>query len=270
MPSSAAPTSELARLGRGARVQLRVIGAIALRELHTRFGRNNIGYLWLVMEPMILALGISVIHLVSHISLSHGFQPATFYASGYIVYIAFRNNVNRGTSLIEGNKPLLYHKQVTLMDLSLGRSFLESIAVFGALVTITTLFVVMGLADPPQRPALLVLGLFLMSWLSAGAAMIIGGAAEFSPLVERFIHPATYLMLPVSGMFFVLDDVPPSLARIIAWLAIPQIQDIVRMGLRTEFESTYVNYPYVVLVCALMTLFGLLFLRAARRRIHFE
>ena len=28
-------------------LQLDVIGALVMRELHTRFGRNNIGYLWL-------------------------------------------------------------------------------------------------------------------------------------------------------------------------------------------------------------------------------
>ena len=32
----------------------RVIGALLLRELLTRYGRNNIGFLWLFVEPRVL------------------------------------------------------------------------------------------------------------------------------------------------------------------------------------------------------------------------
>jgi capsular polysaccharide transport system permease protein len=36
-----------ARLWRALDVQRRVIGALIMRELHTRFGRDNIGYAWI-------------------------------------------------------------------------------------------------------------------------------------------------------------------------------------------------------------------------------
>ena len=44
-PPSASFASALA-------TQFRVIGALILRELHTRYGRENIGYLWMIGEPM--------------------------------------------------------------------------------------------------------------------------------------------------------------------------------------------------------------------------
>jgi ABC-2 type transport system permease protein/capsular polysaccharide transport system permease protein len=34
-------------------IQRRVIGALLMREVITRFGRHNIGFLWLFVEPMI-------------------------------------------------------------------------------------------------------------------------------------------------------------------------------------------------------------------------
>lgn len=43
-------------------IQARVIGALILRELHTRYGRENIGYLWLVAEPLMLGTVISLLH----------------------------------------------------------------------------------------------------------------------------------------------------------------------------------------------------------------
>ena len=265
--TSAPPRRSFAR---GVRVQLRSMGAIMLRELHTRFGRHNIGYLWLVIEPMILSGGIALTHLFTHVSLPYGFQPATFYSTGYITYIAMRNNVNRSSGLIESNKPLLFHRTVTLQDISWARTALEGLAVLGAMITITTAYVLLGFSDLPQRPYYILLGLILMTWLSGGLAMIITGLSQFSPLVERFVHPATYLMIPVSGMFFTLDELPPKISNLMKWVVFPQITDISRMGLRTEFNSTYVNFPYIICVCAVSTLIGMLLLRLARTRMHFD
>src|SRR5580692_536067 len=48
------------RLTQGARIQVRVLGALIVRELHTRFGRDNIGFLWFIVEPMLLAVGVAL------------------------------------------------------------------------------------------------------------------------------------------------------------------------------------------------------------------
>lgn len=263
-------TSTPATLGRGFRVQLRSIGAVMLRELHTRFGRHNIGYLWLVLEPMILSGGVAAAHLFTHASLPFGFQPGSFYSAGYITYIAMRNNVNRAPGMIESNKPLLFHKTVTLQDISWARTALEGLAVLGAMIVIIGTYVLLGLSVIPERPFYLLLGLALMTWFSGGLSMIITGLSEFSPLVERIVHPLTYLMIPISGMFFILDQLPASWANIIKWAVFPQITDISRMGLRSEFNSTYVNFPYIIAVCCASTLIGLLLLRLARSRMHFD
>lgn len=39
----------------GLRVQVKVIKALIVRELVTRFGRDNIGFLWIVAEPLLFA-----------------------------------------------------------------------------------------------------------------------------------------------------------------------------------------------------------------------
>ena len=109
-----------------------------------------------------------------------------------------------------------------------------------------------------------------MSWLSFGLSAIISGAAEFSPLVERFIHPATYLILPFSGMFSVMDELPRPIAVLSSYFPFPHIADLVRMGLRADFTSTYMNLSYVVMFCSVSTLLGLLTLRLARRHMHFD
>ena len=71
-------------------------------------------------------------------------------------------------------------------------------------------------------------------------------------------------------MFYVMDELPPSFARIVALFPFPHIADLVRMGLRSDFHSTYMNLAYVTMFCSVSTLIGLVLLKLARRRMHFD
>src|SRR5208282_2917688 len=51
-------------------IQFRVLHALMMRELITRYGRDNLGVLWLVGEPMIFTLGVTT--LWSAAGLAHG------------------------------------------------------------------------------------------------------------------------------------------------------------------------------------------------------
>ena len=42
-------------------MQGRVLGALLIREVITRYGRHNIGFLWLFVEPMLFTLGVTAL-----------------------------------------------------------------------------------------------------------------------------------------------------------------------------------------------------------------
>jgi capsular polysaccharide transport system permease protein len=42
-------------------IQRRVLYALLMREIITRFGRENLGVLWLVAEPMLFTLGVATL-----------------------------------------------------------------------------------------------------------------------------------------------------------------------------------------------------------------
>jgi capsular polysaccharide transport system permease protein len=51
-------------------IQIRVLHALMMREVITRYGRDNLGVLWLVGEPMIFTIGVTT--LWSAAGLAHG------------------------------------------------------------------------------------------------------------------------------------------------------------------------------------------------------
>lgn len=257
-------------LAYGLKVQIRVVGAVIIRELHTRFGRDNIGYLWLILEPMLLSMGITLAHLASHTQLRGGFDIAPFYITGYVIFMIFRSSVNRSAATIESNRTLLYHRQVTLFDLAFARILLEVAACTLALAILLMGCQVFGLGSLPDRPMLMLASIGLMGWFSLGVTMLVTAASEEWTVVERLVLPVTYLLIPASGMLFVLEWLPEGAANLLKWLPLTQMLDLARMGQYGTFESTYVDMPYLLAWCTVLTFLGMLALRIIRRRTHVE
>lgn len=251
-------------------VQGRVIGAVLMRELHTRFGRDNIGYLWMFVEPMLLAAAISGVHLAVHARLPYGMDIVPFYLAGYTPFLMFRQIVNRAPATIESNRTLLYHRQISLFDLLLSRALLDLVGTSLALFTLMAATTAIGLGELPDRPLLVFAGLLLMFWLSFGFSLPLAAAAELSSTVDRLTHPATYIMMPLSGVFFLIEQVPPSYRDILVWGPIIHITQLIRMGQYGNFNSVYVDIPYVVMWCVVLTFVGMIALRWVRARMTLE
>src|SRR5690348_7962926 len=102
MTSSTRPSAFLEAVN----IQAGVIGALILRELHTRFGRENIGYLWLFAEPMLLAVAVALLHNGHQLPIAGGIRPIPFAIAGYSLFIMFRSVVSRAETVLEANRPL--------------------------------------------------------------------------------------------------------------------------------------------------------------------
>src|SRR5271155_2010275 len=107
-------------------IQGRVLHALMMRELITRYGRDNLGVLWLVGEPMLFTLGVTT--LWSAAKLTHGgtgIPIAAFAVTGYSSVLMWRNTTSQCSAGIEANKPLLFHRGVLVIDVLFTRIALE-------------------------------------------------------------------------------------------------------------------------------------------------
>ena len=73
------------------KIQRRVIGALLMREILDRWGRHNIGFLWMFAEPMVFTLGVMT--LWSLTGASHGLSITSvgFAITGYSSILLWRN-----------------------------------------------------------------------------------------------------------------------------------------------------------------------------------
>ena len=251
--------------------QCRVIGAIIMRELHTRYGRENVGYLWMVLEPMMLASVIGALHFRGG---KEGFlgnmTPVGFMVLGYTTFILFRGIVNRAAGALEANAPLLYHRHVTVFDLTVARALLEFAGVFITFVCLWSLLVMTGLAPLPVRPLLVIGAWGLMFWYAFSNSLLITAITYENRTIERLVHPYAYFMVGLSGSFIQMAWLPHPLRDWLEWIPLTSIFELVRYGMFTGTNLDYYFGLYTVGACAVITLIGLIQLRQVVQHVHLK
>lgn len=235
-----------------------------MREILTRFGRHNIGFLWLFMEPMLFTAG--VILLWTH--GAHGYSARVpvvpFVVTGYSTLLLWRNCSFRGIKAIEANRSLLNHRNVRLLDIFAARMILEVAGVTASFLLVMFSLTLFGLIDRPSDMLLMLFGWLLMAWFSANLGVILGCLSERSDLVERLWHPISYFLLSISGAFFMVSWLPQGLQDIAVLVPMVNATEMLRAGLFGATQVTHFDAPYTIGVCATMSLVALLLLRDTR------
>ncbi len=268
MVSDASGTTGDRSFWHGLRIQGNVVGALLMRELHTRYGRENVGYLWIFLEPMSLAAMVALLHVGGGSSHGQSINPVPFAILGYTIFIMFRGMVTRADGALESNMPLLYHRRVTILDMMFARALLEGAGTIVSYLVLTGFVMALGLASVPERPLELVTGIGLMFWFSFAVSLLICAWTHDNRLVARFVHPITYILMPLSGAFYQLSWIPEPYRAWLTWFPLPTIFELLRYGQFRGATDTFVDIPYVVGWCLLLTYAGLVSIRATRRRIH--
>ncbi|GLK44138.1 MULTISPECIES: ABC transporter permease [Novosphingobium] len=251
-----------------ARVQGRVIHALLMREVLTRYGRHNIGFLWLFVEPMIFTLGVAALWSAFHAVHGSSLPIVAFAVTGYSSILLWRNMGFRTIGAIEPNLSLLYHRNIKPIDIYLSRLLLEVIGATASFVVVSFIFGMMS--DDitwPENLAEVIAGWTLLAWFGVGLAILAGAVSEEHEFVEKLWHPAQYLLVPLSGAAFQVDALPTALQKLALYLPMVNGVEIVREGFfGSKFHAHY-DVGYLVTVNTVLTVLGLAQLRKIAREI---
>lgn len=270
-------TAEQVRLGaretsfaRALGIQLRVLWALCMREALTRFGRHNIGFLWLLGEPMVLTLGITAVWTFTKQGHGHGLSPASFALTGYSTIMLWRNPATRMGKAVEVNTALLYHRNVSVFDIYFSRLLLEIVSVTASAVVLGSLFCFFELMDPPSDLVTVLVGWGLLAWFSFGMALTVAAIQDRGDLFERFWHTITYLILPFSGAANMVEWLPPRLREVQLLLPFSHGTEMIRHGFYGEAIHTYEEPLYLASLALVLTCSGLFLARGTALYVEAE
>ena len=153
-------------------IQRRVIGALLLREIITRYGRHNIGVLWLIVEPMLFTLGVAGLWYLAKLHTLSDIPIVAFAVTGYSSVLVWRNAANRCSKAIEPNLSLMYHRNVKVIDIFVSRVVLELVGGTASFVVLTIFFASIGAMKWPQDIVPILGGWLLLCWFAMALGFI--------------------------------------------------------------------------------------------------
>ena len=248
-------------------IQRRVIWALLMREVITRYGRHNIGVLWVVAEPMFFTLGVAALWTAAGFGHGSAMPIAAFAVTGYSGVLLWRNTVSKCNAGIQQNFNLLYHRNVRVMDVFATRILLEIGGTTASFVLLVAVMIATGFIPIPNDLLTSILGWLLLAWFGAALATLVGAAASFSEIVDRVWHPISYFMFPLSGAAFMVDWFAPPVREFLLWLPMVHGVEMIRDGFYGHLMRTHYDPAFLAGANLVLSLAGLMLLRMAGRRV---
>ena len=259
--------NELAELGRSLKVEWRIIHALLMREVLTRFGRHNFGFMWMFVEPMIFTLGVTALWTITKNLHGSNLPIAAFALSGYSSVLLWRNMPSRCIGAIEPNLALMYHRNVKVMDIYLSRLILEGGGATTSFVVLSVVFIAIGLIDPPENLLQVFAGWLMLAWFGMSLALFLGALSEDSEIVEKLWHPASYLLFPLSGAAFLLDVMPKQAQDLLLYLPMVNGVEYLREGFFGSKVRAHYDMGYMAMCNSVLLLMAMAQIRKISRTI---
>jgi capsular polysaccharide transport system permease protein len=248
----------------------RIVGALLMRDGTMRYGHENLGFFWVIGEPLILTVGVMGMWTVSGQTHGHGVGVVPFALSGYSMITLWRHLSGKSLHSIRNNMGLLFHRNITILDVLFARSLLEIVGILTAFFVAWTPLALLGFVDPMPDPILFLSGYLLQGWFGASFGLLVSALSEMYEFTEQFLPPLLYVTLPFTGVFTMSGWLPQTWREVVAWSPLASNIEMMRAGMFVG-DMAYYYYPsYAVCWCVALTAVGLPLVQHARRSAAFH
>lgn len=225
-------------------VYLRVLSALMLRDMRSRFGGNYWGYLMQVLWPC------AHLAIITGVMEFRGIKPpitdtaALFVATGALPALAFQYISREVMKGYLTHKPLTYFPQVKKFDTVVARCLVEIVSSFMGLMLVCVVLLSFGIDPIPQDIFTAVTGYLAAIALGIGVGFINVGICSVFPgwAIGYILITLTFYM--TSGVYFLASYMPAEIYWYMKWNPITQLIEWVRLGydpsLPVEIDYLYV------------------------------
>lgn len=237
-------------------IQKRVIGALLMREIITRYGRNNIGFLWLFVEPLLMTLIIVLLWKFIRADQYSTLNMVAFVITGYPLVMMWRNVSNRAIGAISANTSLLYHRNVRVLDTIFARMLLEIAGATIAQIAIVGVLILIGWIPAPADVFYMLMAWLLMAIFAIGLGLVICSIAFKVEAFGKIWGTLSFVMMPLSGVFFFVSSLPQQAQQYVLWMPMVHGTEMFRQGYFGASVITHESISYIVLCNLVLLLLG--------------
>lgn len=248
---------------------VRSIAALILREMATSYGRDPGGYIWAVLQPM-AAVGVMILIFKSGLRMRNpplGTDFGIFFATGMVPFMAWGDISRKLGSALTYSKALLVYPSVTLFDALAARfllNFLTQLLV--AYVVFTFFLVVFDTGTTLHLPGVALAYAMAMAF-AVGIGTVNAFLTGLFPVWRQIWSILTRPLMIISGVIFLIDDVPQPFRDWLWWNPLVHVVGQMRKSFYPQYDALYLSPTYVFLLSSILIVLGLLFLDRYKLRI---
>lgn len=243
-----------------------LVSALVLRELKIRYRRSSLGFLWTMLQPLMLML---VLHLVfSNIFRFDVENYPVYVLSGILFWSFFSQSIVHAMNSLKGSKSLL-------TKLPVPKSVFPAAAVLAGalnfLFALVPLFLLLLVTGHPLTPALLFLpvALVIASLFTLGAGLLLSPLAVFFSDVVEFVGVGLTMLMYLTPIFYPIEIVPDGFRWVVELNPVRSILELFRGPIFMGSLPALGHLAVACLLTASVLLAGILVFRRSASRIPF-
>ncbi len=247
----------------------RIIYALVLRDMRTRYSRAHLGYLWAIFEPIshLLTLGV-MFALINQGPPPVGASLFEYYCTGLLPYLMFSHIANEVMSARAVGGAVLMLPNVRTTDVIVSKTVLNLLT---EIVVGMVVFAAFGAAGYRALPAHL--------FTCAGAILLLAGLAmgigAINMVIQNFFHSWETIFASIvrllyfsSGIYYSPISMPDYARGFLEWNPILQGVEIFRSGFYPQYHPFWIDAPYLAAWVLVSLLLGLGLEQVLRKRLR--
>ena len=241
--------------------RLRVLFALIIREMNTKFGRSYGGYIWAIAEPLggVLLLNVAFSLTVHRPPLGTNFL--LFYATGIVPFFLFTGVSGSVANAVISNRGLLHYPVVSPLDAVFGKFILDFVTMLVVGILLTGGIVYFYALPVTLDPVTALTGFTLAGLLGLGIGTVNCVLFGMFPTWRNVWSVLTKPLFVVSGTFFIYESAPAAFQKIMWWNPLVHVVALVRAGFYGSYDPYYVSISYVLAVAGGLFVIGAYLLR---------
>jgi len=222
----------------------RVISALMIREMITRYGRSWGGYLWAVAEPIgtIALLSLVISQFLRTPPLGTSF--VIFYTSGFLSFYFFQSVSQNVSIAVTVNRALMRFPAVSPLDAVLARAILQLMTM--VVVTVVILVAVSLIIDQRMTldPTYYMIACLVSAILGLGIGTLNVVLFAFIPFYRNVWAIVSRPLFLVSGIFYTVESMPDLVQTLLILNPLVHVTGLAHIAFYPTYDGAFVNIAY--------------------------
>lgn len=239
----------------------RVVFALFIRELKTRFGIYRLGYIWAFLEPFIhiaLFIGIRGIFTGSlrgaTDKIIYHVDYPLFLAASLVPFFMFKYTVIQIIHSIEANRGLFAYQPVKPIDAMLARWILEGMIFVVIWILVFLILGYIGFKTEIKDP-LGLLGIYLLFYLfSFGVGVTLCMLCNIYEELIKIVSPFIMFLFFTSALFYSIHMIPKKFQVYLLWNPCLHFIELSRERFFPLYKADVCSIEYII-ICTIGALF---------------